>query len=68
MGVGGAHAVGAGEGADQHEQGRAREVEVGEEGVDAAIALVKTWPSLALPGVSVEIRPIVEDYSEFEQS
>ncbi|HEY5847435.1 MAG TPA: YciI family protein [Microlunatus sp.] len=36
--------------------------------LDAAIALVKTWPSLALPGVSVEIRPMVEDYSEFEQS
>ncbi len=36
--------------------------------LDAAIELVKTWPSLALPGVSVEIRPMVEDYSEFEQS
>lgn len=36
--------------------------------LDAAIALVKTWPSLELPGVSVEIRPMVEDYAQFEQS
>jgi hypothetical protein len=36
--------------------------------LDAAIALVKTWPSLELPGISIEIRPMVEDYSEFEQS
>lgn len=36
--------------------------------LDAAIALVKTWPSLSLPGVSIEIRPMVEDYSEYEQS
>lgn len=28
--------------------------------IDAAIALVKTWPSLELPGVAVEIRPIVD--------
>jgi hypothetical protein len=28
--------------------------------LDAAIALVKTWPSFAFPGVSVEIRPIVD--------
>ncbi len=35
--------------------------------LDAAIELVKTWPSLALPGVSVEIRPMVEDYSALEQ-
>lgn len=28
--------------------------------LDAAIALVRTWPSLAFPGVAVEIRPIVE--------
>ena len=28
--------------------------------IDAAIALAKTWPSLALPGVAVEIRPIVD--------
>jgi len=31
--------------------------------IDAAIALVKTWPSLELPGVAIEIRPMVEDYS-----
>ena len=36
--------------------------------LDAAIALVRTWPSLQLPGVSVEIRPMVEDYSEFEEA
>lgn len=36
--------------------------------LDAAIALVKTWPYLELPGASVEIRPLVEDYSQFEQS
>jgi hypothetical protein len=34
--------------------------------LDAAIALVRTWPSLQLPGVSVEIRPMVEDYSALE--
>lgn len=28
--------------------------------LDAAIAVVKTWPLLELPGVAVEIRPIVE--------
>lgn len=28
--------------------------------LDAAIALARTWPSLEFPGVSVEIRPIVE--------
>jgi hypothetical protein len=28
--------------------------------IDAAIAMVKTWPSLQLPGVAVEIRPIVD--------
>ena len=27
--------------------------------LDAAIAVVKTWPLLELPGVAVEIRPIV---------
>ena len=27
--------------------------------LDAAIAVVKTWPLLDLPGVSLEIRPIV---------
>jgi hypothetical protein len=34
--------------------------------MDAAVALTKTWPSLELPGVAVEIRPMVEDYSQFE--
>ncbi|WAB84425.1 YciI family protein [Microcella daejeonensis] len=27
--------------------------------LDAAIAVVKTWPLLELPGVAVEIRPII---------
>lgn len=35
--------------------------------LDAAIALVKTWPELEFPGVAVEIRPMVVDYSQFEQ-
>lgn len=35
--------------------------------LDAAIALVKTWPSLELPGVAVEVRPMVVDYSQFEK-
>jgi hypothetical protein len=35
--------------------------------IDAAIALAKTWPMLDLPGTSVEIRPMVTDYSQFEQ-
>ena len=35
--------------------------------LDAAIALVKTWPMLELPGDAVEIRPMVVDYSQFEQ-
>jgi hypothetical protein len=35
--------------------------------LDAAVAIVKTWPSLELPGSAVEIRPMVEDYSQFEQ-
>jgi hypothetical protein len=34
--------------------------------MDAAVALTKTWPPLELPGVAVEIRPMVEDYSQFE--
>ena len=34
--------------------------------MDAAIAVVKTWPLLELPGVAVEIRPMVEDYSHME--
>jgi hypothetical protein len=36
------------------------------EDLDAAIALVKTWPSLELPGIAIEIRPMVTDYSQFE--
>ncbi|WP_137846354.1 YciI family protein [Microbacterium sp. 2FI] len=35
--------------------------------LDAAIAMARTWPSLDLPGSSVEIRPMVTDYSQFEQ-
>ena len=34
--------------------------------MDAAIALTKSWPSLKFPGSAVEIRPMVEDYSQFE--
>ncbi|HEV2797439.1 MAG TPA: YciI family protein [Nocardioides sp.] len=34
--------------------------------MDAAIAVVRTWPLLDLPGVAVEIRPMVEDYSQFD--
>ena len=34
--------------------------------MDAAIAMTRTWPSLEFPGVAVEIRPMVEDYSQFE--
>jgi hypothetical protein len=34
--------------------------------LDAAIALAKTWPPLEFPGVAIEIRPMVEDYSQFE--
>ena len=34
--------------------------------MDAAIAVVKTWPPLDVPGVAVEIRPMVEDYSHME--
>ena len=36
--------------------------------MDAAIAVAKTWPMLELPGVALEIRPMVEDYSQFEES
>ena len=36
--------------------------------LDAAIAIVKDWPALGLPGVAVEIRPMVEDYSQFEEN
>jgi len=35
--------------------------------LDAAIELVKTWPSLELPGIAIEIRPMVTDYSQFEE-
>jgi hypothetical protein len=35
--------------------------------MDAAIAVTRTWPLLELPGVAVEIRPMVEDYSHMEQ-
>ena len=35
--------------------------------LDAAIAIAKTWPALDLPGVAVEVRPMVVDYSQFEQ-
>ena len=35
--------------------------------LDAAIALTKTWPGIGLPGVAIEIRPVVDDYSQFEQ-
>ena len=34
--------------------------------LDQAIAITRTWPMLDLPGVAVEIRPMVEDYSQFE--
>jgi hypothetical protein len=34
--------------------------------MDAAIALTRSWPSLKFPGSAVEIRPMVEDYSQFE--
>ena len=34
--------------------------------MDAAIELVKTLPQLEFPGVAIEIRPMVEDYSQFE--
>ena len=34
--------------------------------MDAAIELVKTCPQLEFPGVAIEIRPMVEDYSQFE--
>lgn len=28
--------------------------------LDAALAMARTWPALKLPGVSVEVRPIVD--------
>jgi hypothetical protein len=36
--------------------------------LDAAIAMVKEWPALGSPGVAIEIRPMVEDYSQFEET
>ena len=36
--------------------------------LDAAIAIVKEWPALGYPGVAIEIRPMVEDYSQFEEN
>ena len=36
--------------------------------LDAAIAMVKEWPALGYPGVAIEIRPMVEDYSQFEET
>jgi hypothetical protein len=33
--------------------------------LDAAIAVTRTWPMLEIPGVAVEVRPMVEDYSQF---
>jgi hypothetical protein len=36
--------------------------------LDAAIAIVKEWPALGMPGVAIEIRPMVEDYSQFEEA
>ncbi len=35
--------------------------------LDAAIAIAKSWPALELPGVAVEVRPMVVDYTQFEQ-
>lgn len=35
--------------------------------LDAAIALARTWPSLELPGNSVEIRPMFDDAELFAQ-
>ncbi|PRB19141.1 YciI family protein [Microbacterium sp. MYb62] len=35
--------------------------------LDEAIALAKSWPMLELEGTSVEVRPVVTDYSQFEQ-
>lgn len=36
--------------------------------LDAAVAITKSWPMLQFPGVAVEIRPMVEDYSHLEGS
>ncbi|MGL4256616.1 MAG: YciI family protein [Microbacterium sp.] len=35
--------------------------------LDAAIAIAKSWPALELPGVAVEVRPMIVDYSQFEE-
>ena len=35
--------------------------------LDAAIALARSWPMLELAGTSVEIRPVVTDYSQCGQ-
>lgn len=35
--------------------------------LDAAVALARTWPSLELPGNSVEIRPMFDDEELFGQ-
>ena len=34
--------------------------------LDAALDLAKSWPMLEFPGVCVEVRPMVVDYSQFE--
>ena len=34
--------------------------------LDAALGLARSWPMLELPGVSVEVRPMVVDYAQFE--
>ena len=36
--------------------------------LDAAIAIVKEWPALGYPGAAIEIRPMVEDYSQFDET
>lgn len=36
--------------------------------LDAAIAMVKEWPTLGQPGVAIEIRPMVVDYSQFDET
>ncbi len=35
--------------------------------LDAAVAMARAWPPLQLPGVAIEIRPMVEDYSQFQE-
>ena len=34
--------------------------------MDTAIEVARSWPPLEFPGVAIEIRPMVEDYSQFE--